>query len=66
MRVNYICPDDLLAKVDERAKQLSMTRTAYINMAVSRQLEYEDMIKNLPAMIDTFNNAIAESKRIHK
>lgn len=66
MRVNYICPDDLLAKIDERAKQLSMTRTAYINMAVSRQLENEEMIKNLPAMLDTFNRAIEESQRINK
>lgn len=66
MRINYNCPDELLKKIDTRARELSMTRSAYMNMAIARQLESEEFIKNVPSMLDTFNRAIEESKRVNQ
>lgn len=65
MRVNYVCPDELLQKVDAKCKELSITRTAYINMAVTQKLQQDEMLKNMPALIETFNRAIEESKRVN-
>ena len=66
MRLNYNCPDELVAKIDARAKELAMNRSAYMNMALARQLESEELMKNLPRLISTFDNAIEESKRVNK
>ena len=66
MRINYVCPDELLKKIDARAKELSMTRSSYMNMAIARQLEQEEFMKNIPSILNTFNSAIEESKRINK
>lgn len=66
MRLNYNCPDELVARIDARAKELSMNRSAYMNMALARQLESEELMKNLPRLISTFDNAIEESKRVNK
>lgn len=66
MRINYNCPDELLAKIDTRAKELSMNRSAYMNMAIARQLESEELMKNLPRLIATVDSAVEESKRVNK
>jgi len=66
MRINYNCPDDLLIKLDARAKELSMTRSAYMNYAISRQLETDAIMQQFPNMVETFNRAIEESKRVNK
>ena len=66
MRINYLCPDELLKKIDARAKELSMSRSAFMNMCLARQLEQEEFMKTIPSMLDTFNRAIDESKRVHK
>lgn len=66
MRLNYNCPDELVAKIDARAKELAMNRSSYMNMALARQLESEELMKNLPRLISTFDNAIEESKRVNK
>lgn len=66
MRINYNCPDELLAKVDARAKELNMNRSAFMNFALSRQLESDEFSKNIPLMMSTFNRMIDESEKIRK
>lgn len=61
MRVNLLMPDDLVAKLDERARYLNISRSAYINMSVSRQLDVDQMSKNLPSLIEALNKAVDES-----
>ncbi len=50
MRINFNINDELLAKVDAKAKELSVNRTAYISMAVSQKLQSDDMVKALPEL----------------
>lgn len=64
MRINLSIPDELLKRVDESAKKLNMNRSAFVSMSITRQLESEQIINNLPSMLETFNNAIEESKQL--
>lgn len=66
MRINFNCPDELLNRIDFRAKELNMNRSAFMSMCITRQLESEEMMKNLPFMLETFNKVIEESKRQNK
>lgn len=47
-KLNINFPEDLLKKVDERAQQLYITRTAYIIMAVTQKLQSDDVVDALP------------------
>lgn len=66
VRINIMFPRDLLAKVDERANALNISRSAFVMTALSDKLKADEMLLNLPQMLDTFNKAIEESKRINK
>ena len=65
-RVNMYLPNDILARVDARCDELCLSRSAYVVMALNRQMEADDMSKNLPELLSVFNRAIEESKRVNK
>lgn len=65
-RVNMYIPNAILSKVDARCDELCLSRSAYVVMALNRQLEADEMGKNLPELLSVFNRAIEESKRINK
>lgn len=50
MRVQMIIPDDLLKKVDQRAKALNLTRTAYVVMSLSMKIQQDELTEVLPQM----------------
>lgn len=50
MRININMPDDLVKKVDERAKQMFVSRSAYISMAMSQKVLSDDLMDVLPEM----------------
>lgn len=56
MKINLIMPDELLSSVDARANALNITRTAYINMACSRQIQQDAMMDALPEMLAQMRN----------
>ena len=64
MRLNMNVPDDLLAKIDDRARTLGVNRSAYMCMCIARQIETEEMAISLPQMIEAMNRAIDESKAV--
>lgn len=64
-RVNVYFPNEILKKVDARCKELCMTRSSYVVMALNKQLESEDLSRNLPELLSVLNRAIDESKRIN-
>lgn len=41
LKINIIVPDDLLHEIDKAAKNLGISRTAYMNMASARQLQQD-------------------------
>lgn len=48
MRVNVAIQDDLLARLDEAADALSISRSAFISIAISQKLQQDDLMANLP------------------
>lgn len=60
MRININMSDDLVKKVDERAKQMFVSRSAYISMAMSQKVQSDDLMDVLPEMRAKLNQ-LAES-----
>lgn len=56
MRLNLNIADELVEKIDERCKQLYINRSAYINMAIARQIEMDIIMLNMPEMISVLNS----------
>lgn len=42
MQISLAMPPDLLIRVDEAARKLSLTRAGFIKLALSRQVEQEE------------------------
>lgn len=51
MKINYSIPEDVLEKVDIRAKELGISRSAFITMTLSQALMQNDFINQLPKML---------------
>ena len=56
MRVNLQMPDDLVARIDAKAKELYISRTAYMIIACTQKLDSEDMLKRLPELKDSIQS----------
>lgn len=61
MRVNLIMPDELVASLDNAAKALNISRTAYICMAVSQKIQQDNMMAALPDMLELMKIAQSNS-----
>lgn len=48
MRLNMILPDALCVEVDELAKQIGVSRSAYIVMALKQKVQSEQVMKSMP------------------
>lgn len=66
VRLNLNLSDDLAKSLEERCNELSITKTAYINMAIAKQLESEKLVKNVPELMTIMQKAIEESQAQRK
>ena len=57
MRTNLNVPDELLAQVDDAAKAMYMTRTAWLIMAMQQRLQTDTVAKSLPMITEMYNDA---------
>ena len=48
MRLHMILPDALCVEVDELAKQIGVSRSAYIVMALKQKVQSEQVMKSMP------------------
>ena len=51
-RANIQFSDKLLADIDELAESLSLSRSAFVNMAVSKYIQQEKLMSVLPEFIE--------------
>lgn len=51
MRVNINIDEDLLKKIDKKAKSLSMSRSAYISLSCSQYLKSDDLLQAIPDLM---------------
>lgn len=54
MKINVNLDESLVKKIDERAKAMYISRSAYISTALSEKLRQDELVANLPKMFDTF------------
>lgn len=50
LRVNLVMPDDLVTQIDELAKKLGVSRSAYMVMSMSQKVQSETMLNSMPEM----------------
>lgn len=58
MQVNINMDKELIDKIDERAKKLYLSRSAYISMAVSKMLQNDELSEQLPKLFKNFNDFV--------
>ena len=63
MRLGINLPDELVAQIDERAKFLYISRSAYIATALSQKLQSDKMLDNMPELMQTLKEAVCISKQ---
>ena len=64
MRTNINIPDALIAKANKRAEELGVPRSAYICMAIAKQLETDEVWKQTPQMVSDFLEAMKITQEI--
>jgi metal-responsive CopG/Arc/MetJ family transcriptional regulator len=52
MRVNINISDDLLKQIDEKAKSLYVSRSAYITLALVQKLQSDSVIDTMPTLVE--------------
>lgn len=51
MRVSISLPDDMMKKIDSNAKKLSLSRSAYIAMVLTKAIQQDEVVAALPDML---------------
>jgi metal-responsive CopG/Arc/MetJ family transcriptional regulator len=63
MRINITISEELVRQVDERAKSLFVSRSAYISTALAQKMQADDAMRMLPEMAKTMQDAMEMMKQ---
>jgi predicted transcriptional regulator len=58
MRINITLSEELISKIDERAKAMYISRSAYIATALTQKMQADDAMTMLPELSKAINDAI--------
>lgn len=58
MRINVNISEELCRQIDERAKSMFLSRSAYISTALAQKMQADDAMKMLPEMAKTMQTAM--------
>lgn len=64
MRVNINLSEELLNQIDEKARALYISRSAYIATALSQKLQSDKMMDNMPEIMQTMKEAVRIEKEM--
>lgn len=59
-RVNLVMNPDVVKQIDFEADKLCISRSAYINMAVTTYLQQQQVVRDMPNVIDALKSAQAK------
>ena len=51
-RYNITLPDEVVAVADEKAKEMGISRSAFISSAIQFKVQYDALVTQLPAMME--------------
>lgn len=63
MRINITISEELVRKVDERAKAMFISRSAYISTALAQKMQADDAMTMLPEMAKMLQDAMDMMKQ---
>jgi metal-responsive CopG/Arc/MetJ family transcriptional regulator len=63
LRVNINISEELCKQVDERAKSMFLSRSAYISTALAQKMQADDAMRMLPEMAKTMQDAMEMMKQ---
>lgn len=58
MRININLSEELLKQIDEKAKSLYISRSAYIATALVQKMQSDKMMDNMPEMMKTMKEVV--------
>ncbi|NLZ55008.1 MAG: hypothetical protein GX892_18045 [Thermoanaerobacteraceae bacterium] len=62
-RVNILVPNDVKEYYQKRAKHLGISMAASMNVALKQQMDQEQLIENIPGMLERIKELEAEIER---
>lgn len=62
MRISITMNEKLVKLVDEVAKKMYVSRSAYIAFAVSQKIQADKMFENMPELVQTMKQAVELEK----
>lgn len=62
-RVNITLPEDLIEALDKAADDINLNRSAYIAVAISLKMQQDEMMKQLPLIMQKLQSEEAEAKQ---
>ena len=62
MRVNINLSEELLNQIDEKARALYISRSAYIATVLSQKLQSDKMMDNMPEIMQMMKEAVRIEK----
>lgn len=63
MRLSINLPEELVEQIDERAKSLFISRSAYIATALSQKLQSDKIFDDMPEMLQIMRESVELEKR---
>lgn len=58
MRINITLEKELIEKIDAEARKKYVTRSAYIAFVVSQKIQADNMLENMPELMQTIKDAV--------
>lgn len=59
IRTNLTIPEEVVAALKAASKELGITQSAYVSMAIKNQIDRDKMLKQMPAFTDALLKAVA-------
>ena len=56
MKVTVNIPNELLKEIDERAKSMYLSRSAYVTMTLSQRLQQDKVLDSMPEMLQALKD----------
>lgn len=55
-RYNITLPDEVVAAADKKAKEMGLSRSAFIASAIQFKIQYDQLVCLLPSMLELVND----------
>lgn len=65
-RINITLHDSIVKEIDKKASSLNLSRSAYISMCLTQQMNADKIFTQFPQMMDMLQKGIADLEELKK